>query len=68
MVCSEENVFLKQGALDLIVLNEDIFPDSFDSVKLLVQIKFCQVHPSEGSSADLLLNIEVMERDVGGLS
>lgn len=68
MVCSEENVFLKQGALDLIVLNEDIFPDSFDSVKLLVKIKFCQVHASEGSSADLLLNIEVMERDVGGLS
>jgi len=68
MVCSKEDILLKQGALDLVMLYKDIFPNSFDSVELLVQVEFCQVHASEGSSADLLLDVEVVESDVGGLS
>jgi len=60
VVSSEENIFLQESTLYLIMFNEHILPNGLDSVELLIHVQLCKVHSAESASANLLLDIEVV--------
>lgn len=47
MVAPEKNIFFKLRILNLVVLNQDVLPDSFDSVYFVKLRKLSKVHLAE---------------------
>ena len=61
MVCREKNIFLQQGRLNLVILNEHIFPDSLDRIQLLGDGVLGEINTPKSTSADFLENLEALE-------
>jgi len=45
----EHDVFLKLCVFDLVVFNQNVFPDNFNGIQLLVKLKFSQEYLSESA-------------------
>lgn len=56
-----QNIFLELDVLHLLVLQDNIFADAFHRVQLLGHLMLHEEHLSEGTLADHLTNIEVLQ-------
>lgn len=61
MVASQQNVFLENSVLNLIVLDENIFPNDLDGEQSLLQ--FCKVHFAKRTFPNQHLKLEVFILD-----
>ena len=59
MLALEHDVLLELCVLDLIVLNQNIFPNDFDGVQFLVFCVLCQKHLAEGTFAQHYYDFEI---------
>ena len=64
VVALEHDVLLEESALDLVHLNQHIFPDRLDGVQLLVDGQFCQEHLAKRASSQHHQQVEVLELDL----
>lgn len=65
MLTAKENVLLQLRVLDLVVLNQDVFPDRLDRILILVKLALCQENFSERASAKKRNQLEVLVLDLG---
>jgi len=61
VITLKHDIFLQQSVVNLVILNEDIFPDRLNGVEFLVLFELSQENFSEGTSTDDHQDLEVFE-------
>ena len=64
MVALEHDVFLQNRVVDLLVLNQNVFPNRFDGIKLLVFLQLCKEDFTECAPANYHQKVEIIESDI----
>ena len=64
MFAFKQDVLFAQCIFNLIILNQDIFPNGFDGVLRAITAKFCEEYFSKCASTNDCLNLKVVERNI----
>lgn len=64
VVCLHQDIFLKLSALNLIIIDDDIFPQRFHSIYLFASFLLNQKHFTEASSSNNFLDQEILKSDL----
>ena len=64
MFAFKQDVLFTQRVFDLIIFNQDIFPDGFNGVLRAITAKFCEEYFSKCASTNHCLNLKVVQCNI----
>lgn len=68
MITRKQDIFLQLGIIDLVILEQHILSDGFNSIENLVLFELGQIDLTKSTSAKYHLQFEIFKLDIHGLS